>query len=100
MHAIAGVLRFPPEMHDDIVVALHDVAERSRADTGCVDYWWAAELDEPGAFRFFECWENEDVFQAHLAAPYEQEFNERILVKLVSAQAWRYEVSGRRSVNG
>jgi quinol monooxygenase YgiN len=100
MLVISGVLRFPAELREEIVPRLIEVAERSRKDTGCVDYSWSEALDEPGAFHFFECWESEETFQAHISAPYELEFNESVVARITGASAHRYEVTERRSITG
>jgi quinol monooxygenase YgiN len=98
MLAIAGLLRFPPEARDEMVVVLARLAERTRQDAGCIEYWWSEELSDPGAFRFFEAWESEETFAAHRDAPYEHEFNDRYLPRLIGADARQYEVTDHRSL--
>ena len=100
MLAIAGLLRFPPEACDEMVAVLARLAERTRQDAGCIEYWWSEELSDPGAFRFFEAWESEETFAAHRDAPYEHEFNDRYLPRLIGADARQYEVTEHRSLTG
>jgi quinol monooxygenase YgiN len=100
MLAISGLLRFPPDTHDEMVVVLGDLAETTRHDDGCVEYWWAADLVDRGVFHFFECWESEETFAAHRAAPYELEFNDRYLPRLQGAEASQYEVAGVQNLTG
>ena len=98
MLAIAGMLRFPPEARDEMVGVLARLAERTRQDAGCIEYWWSEELSDPGAFRFFEAWESEETFAAHRDAPYEHEFNDRYLPRLIGADARQFTVTDHRSL--
>lgn len=100
MLAISGLLRFPPDTRDEMVGVLTALAERTRQDAGCVEYWWAEDLVEPGAFRFFEAWESEETFAAHRDAPYEHEFNDRYLPRLLGADARQYAATEVRSLTG
>ena len=98
MILLSGYLQYRPEERDDVIAGLVEVARRSREDPGCVDYWWAEDLVTPGIFRFLECWESEEQFAAHRNQPYELEFMERYVNNRVTgADAWSYDVSGRRS---
>jgi quinol monooxygenase YgiN len=95
---LSGYLQYLPEERDDVIAGLVEVARRSREDPGCVDYWWAEDLVNPGTFRFLECWESEEQFAAHRNQPYELAFMERYVNNRVTgADAWSYDVSGRRS---
>ena len=98
MLAISGLLRFPPDAHDEMVGVLSQLAERTRQDAGCIDYWWAADLTEPGVFHFFEAWESEETFAAHREAPYEHHFNDTYLTRIVGADARQFTVTDVRSL--
>jgi quinol monooxygenase YgiN len=100
MLAISGLLRFPPDARDEMVGVLGQLAERTRQDAGCIEYWWSEDLSEPGAFRFFEAWESEETFVAHRDAPYEHDFNDRYLPRLIGADARQYTVTDVRSLTG
>jgi quinol monooxygenase YgiN len=100
MHAISGYLDFRPEERAETVAALQAVTARSRADAGCVDYWVSEDLDQPCRFRFFECWESEEAFDAHQAQPYEHEFMTGYVSRIVGADAHVLAISSRRSVTG
>jgi quinol monooxygenase YgiN len=100
MHALSGYLDFPPAERAGTVAALVAVTARSRADAGCVDYWWSEDLDRPCRFRFFECWESEKAFEAHQAQSYEQEFMADHVSRIVGADAHVLAISARRSVTG
>ena len=97
MHALTGYLDFEPEERPRTVAALRAVGERSRRDDGCVDYWWAEDVDTPGRFRFFECWASEEAFRAHQAEPYEEVFMADHVSRITGAGAHVLAVSDRRS---
>jgi quinol monooxygenase YgiN len=90
MIIIAGSLSFDPSDRDDVIASLREVTERSREDPGCVDYSWAEDLDTANCFRFFECWESQELFDAHLAAPHEKAFGERNMSRITGATARIY----------
>jgi quinol monooxygenase YgiN len=100
MHALTGYLDFRPEERGQTVDAIRAVTERSRRDPGCVDYWWAEDLDRPCRFRFFECWESEEAFHSHQAKPHEHEFMADHVSRIVGADAHVMTVADRSSVMG
>ncbi len=100
MVVISGYLRFRPEDRDDVLAGLRQVAERSRQDPGCIDYWWAEDVEEPDTCRFFECWESQVLFEEHRAQPYEDEFMRHYVTKTIAADAHIYDIGDRRSAMG
>ncbi len=87
MHTFTGYLDFKPEERHQTVAALRAVSERSRQDDGCVEYWWAEDVDTPCRFRFFECWTSEEAFVAHQAQPYEAAFMADHVSRITGADA-------------
>jgi quinol monooxygenase YgiN len=87
MLIIEGSLSFKAEDRDDVLASLREVTARSRQDAGCIEYWWAEDLEQPDKFRFFECWETQELFDRHIDAPHEKAFGERNLSRLVGATA-------------
>jgi quinol monooxygenase YgiN len=100
MHAITGYLDFRPEERDETVAAIEAVTTRSRMDAGCVDYWWSEDLEQPCRFRFFECWETKEDFDAHQAQPYEHEFMTDHVSRIVGADAHVFSIVDRHSAVG
>jgi len=95
---ISGYLQYRPGERDDVIAGLVEVSRRSRDDPGCVDYWWAEDLEAPCRFRFLECWETEEQFNAHRDQPYEHDFMERYVNnRVIGADAWAYDPTSRRS---
>jgi quinol monooxygenase YgiN len=101
MILLSGFIEYRPEDRAQVVAGLAEVATRSRADAGCIEYWWAEDVEVPNRFRFFECWESEETFAAHRDQPYEHEFMRTYVEgRAVGADAWSYAVSGRSSAMG
>jgi quinol monooxygenase YgiN len=100
MHALAGYLEFRPDEREQTLAALREVTARSRADSGCVDYWWAEDVEHPCRFRFFECWESEEAFNDHQGQPYEHDFMTEHVARIVGADAHVLQITDRSSVMG
>ena len=96
MVIIVGSLSFDPSDRAEVLAALADVTEASRRDAGCVEYSWAEDLEAPNTFRFFECWESQELLDAHLAAPHEVVFGERTLHRITGATARTFEAEPAR----
>jgi quinol monooxygenase YgiN len=90
---IAGSLSFDPSDRDDVLASLAEVTEASRRDAGCVEYFWSEDLQAANTFRFFECWESQELFDAHIAQPHEVAFGERNLQRITGAAASFFEAS-------
>jgi len=100
MFVISGELSFAPHDHDEVVAALVDVSARSRADDGCVEYWWGEDVERADVFHFFECWASREQFEAHRVQPYEDEFMQTYVSRITGARAHQYDVSARTSATG
>ncbi len=91
MVIIVGSLSFDPSDRAEALAALADVTEASRRDAGCVEYSWAEDIEAPNTFRFFECWDSQELLDAHLDAPHEVVFAERTLSSITGATARTFE---------
>jgi quinol monooxygenase YgiN len=100
VHALTGFLEFDPNEREVTEEALIAVSLRSREDPGCVDYWWAEDVEHPCRFRFFECWESEEAFKAHQSQPYEAAFMSDHVSRIVGADAHVLTITDRSSVAG
>ncbi len=67
-------------------------------EEGNVDYWWAEDLSEPGAFHFFEQWASEDTFNSHCQSPGYLAFMEGCMPSMKGVSASRHEISDSRSL--
>ena len=100
MHALSGYLEIPDDQREETLTALVDVCARSRQDPGCVDYWWAEDVEQPNRFRFFECWESIEAFEAHQSQPYEVAFMSDHVSRITGFDANTLDIADRRSVLG
>jgi len=98
MLAISGKLLFRPEDHDEIADGFRDIIKLSRQEPGCVEYWFAEDLDQAGTFAFFECWASKDAFDTHVGSTNQKEFGERYLSRMIGAAAAQYEISDRQVI--
>jgi len=93
MLIISGSLTFAPADREFVLEKLAKVTELSRRDAGCVEYWWSEDLESPNTFRFFECWDSQEVFDSHIAAPHETDFGEHVLPLITGATATMFSAT-------
>ena len=100
MHALSGYLEFPEDQRETTLAALREVSTLSRLDPGCIDYWWAEDVEQANRFRFFECWATLEAYEAHQAQPYEAAFMSDHVARTVGFDAHNLDILERRSVLG
>jgi quinol monooxygenase YgiN len=100
MIATAGLLQFKPEDRQAALDGLKEVVRASRQDPGCIDYWWSEDIETADAFRFFECWESQELMDAHMAQPHTEAFMSQCVARVVNVEAYAYQVSERQSATG
>ena len=100
MIATAGLLQFKPEDRQAVLDGLKEVVHRSRQDPGCIDYWWSEDIDTANAFRFFECWESQELMDAHMTQPHTEAFMSQCVSRVTHVDAYSYQVSDRQSAAG
>lgn len=93
MIIIAGTMSFAAADRTDVLASVAEVTEASRRDAGCVEYWWAEDLEQPNTFAFYECWESKDLLDAHLAQPHEAAFAEPNFGRMTGASASMFEAT-------
>lgn len=54
-----------PEKREKALDAVRELAKRSRAEDGVIDYQVATDIDDPNLFRFTERYEDEKAFSTH-----------------------------------
>jgi quinol monooxygenase YgiN len=95
MIALSVSMRFSPEDKVKVEEYVRKLAELSRKDPGCVEYWWAPSMEDPQALRLFEVWESEELLQEHLTQPHEKEFMSDYLPRVLSAEVITYDPTTR-----
>lgn len=77
MIIIAGEITVKPETTDDFREKLLAHRENSMAQDGCRGFDIAEVHDTKGVFLVWECYVDEDAFEAHKTAPFMAEFREQ-----------------------
>jgi quinol monooxygenase YgiN len=93
MIIVAGSMSFDATDRADVLASLAEVTAASRGDAGCMEYWWAEDLERPNTFSFYECWETKELLDAHLAQPHEAAFAERNFGRMAGATASMFEAT-------
>jgi quinol monooxygenase YgiN len=62
---IVGTIRLPAEILDAARPAMAAMVEASRAEAGCVEYSYAADVLDPGLIHVKERWTNRTALDAH-----------------------------------
>jgi quinol monooxygenase YgiN len=88
MIALSVSMTFAPEDFAEVREHVKGMIELSRKDEGCVEYWWAESLTDENTLYLYEVWEGPEVFQAHLAQPYELDWmaNQQPKVKKIEVR--------------
>lgn len=78
MIVIAGRVRVKPELREQALRLVQDVARASEAEEGCLGYRFYADLEQPDTFFIFEQWRDEAALAAHFTTPHLREFQRHI----------------------
>ncbi len=70
MIIIAGTVDVDPARRDAALEAGCPHMEATRAQQGCIDYVWSADLLVPGRIYVFERWASEEDLRAHFEGPH------------------------------
>ena len=74
--------------------AIATMEEKSRAESGCYDYTFSVELNNPNVIRITEKWESMESLGAHFKEPHMAEFQQAMAANPPkSVEAKFYEVT-------
>ena len=93
MIIIAGSLSFDPSDRDDVLASLAQVTEASRRDAGCLEYFWAEDLEAPNTFASSSAGSHRSCSTHISARPHEVAFGERNLSRITGATASFFDAS-------
>jgi len=54
--------------------AMAEMEAASRAESGCADYTFSVEVNDPNALRITEKWQDVEALRAHMQTPHMAEF--------------------------
>lgn len=66
MIIVTGNFHVPPDQRGRFMSSKQGQAERTRKETGCLEYAFSADADQPGLVRLIELWESMDDLHAHV----------------------------------
>jgi quinol monooxygenase YgiN len=101
MLVIAGRARLNEADREETVRAAAAVASASRDESGCIEYRYALDIEDPSVLQLFEQWESAAALDAHFATPHFSAFAD-VLLRSVdgAAEFTRYEVSSAAPLFG
>jgi quinol monooxygenase YgiN len=67
-------LEFAPEDVDAYSRGLPDLAARTRAEEGCIEYGFARDLLNPNLVQVTECWTSEEALERHKQTDHFRQF--------------------------
>jgi quinol monooxygenase YgiN len=67
---VIGTVRCPPEALEALRAPMAQVVAASRAEDGCIDYAYGADMLDPGLIRVSEAWRDRAALEAHLRQPH------------------------------
>jgi len=78
MILISGLIELAEADIDTMKVAATTMALETRMETGCIQYAFYQDIENPAIFRVFEEWESMDALQAHFGSPHMKVFRETL----------------------
>jgi len=93
MLIVAGKVRIKPESREEATKVALVMAKASQAETGCLDYRFYADLEDPNLFFVFEEWENEEALFRHFQSEHMKTFQKQLPGMVVSSKIQRYDVA-------
>src|SRR3712207_3740110 len=69
---VSGWIDFDPADRQEALRAFADVVAKSREESGCIDYVFSPDPDDPARVRVFEHWVSDAALTEHLTLPHVQ----------------------------
>jgi quinol monooxygenase YgiN len=63
---VTGIYHVPPDQRDRFMSSKGEQVKRTRQETGCLEYAFSADAEQPGLVRLIEQWESMADLEAHL----------------------------------
>jgi quinol monooxygenase YgiN len=75
---ISGTWDVHPSDRENFLNVIEAVTAPSRAEPGCVDYWFSASLEDPNRFHMYERWQDQAALEEHWKTPHLLKFREDV----------------------
>ncbi len=96
MIVVSGTLTFAPAGLDAAIAAMNDLAATTRTEDGCLEYAYWQSTTDPGVFRAYEEWADDDSINAHMGSAHMAEFMGAVLeLGITGAEVWRFDGATR-----
>lgn len=90
-----------PESRAEAVELLEEIAARSRAEPGVINYRVTSDLEDPNTLRIIERYENKDAADSHESSDHVAEFQRAMEPHLADdAELTIHEVASKRTAPG
>lgn len=90
-----------PDSRTEAVALLEDIAARSRAEPGVIDYRVTSDLEDPNTLRIIEQYEDEDAVDSHETSDHVARFQREMEPHLADdAVLTIHDVASKRTVPG
>ena len=94
MIVLSGLLTVDPADHDKAAALVAPLVEATLAEEGNGTYGFWAHLSEPGTFRVYEEWNDEEAMTAHMATSHMADFLVGMAeLSVTGTEINRYDVS-------
>lgn len=87
---IGGTWDVDPADRENFLKVVEAVTGPSRAEPGCVTYWFAASLENANRFHLYECWKDQAALDEHWKTPHLLKFREDIEKLKLTREIGRY----------
>ena len=87
---IGGTWDVDPADRENFLRLVEEVTAPSRAEPGCVNYWFAASLEDPNRFHLYECWKDQATLDEHWKTPHLLKFREDVEKLKLTREIGRY----------
>ena len=101
MIIVSGKAKLAPGGLDAVMDDMRALIEKTRAEPGCLDYSFGADVTEPDTIVVLEYWKSWDALDAHTAQPHMAEWFKKLGEVGVVSQSIRFVEAGEeRNVMG
>ncbi len=69
---VTAIFHAKPERLNDLITVLSELAPPSRAEPGCIEYYFYQDTEAPTTIFAIETWESAAALAAHAASPHFQ----------------------------
>jgi quinol monooxygenase YgiN len=92
MIIVAGTIDVAPDQRDAYLESRKEAMLTARAEEGCSEFAFSADIVDPGRVRLFEIWESPEALEAHLA-PMRAAGNAPGAIPVVDRSVLLYDIS-------